>query len=76
MCIDIAKQRGVQLNTFQEVVDFLKGDKGDSLRTMLPELTKLVKLALIVPVTSCTSERSFSGLQRLKTYLHSRMGQG
>ncbi|MGL5904177.1 MAG: DUF4371 domain-containing protein, partial [Cetobacterium sp.] len=76
MCIDIAKQRGVQLNTFQEVVDFLKGDKGDSLRTMLPELTKLVKLALTVPVTSSTSERSFSGLRRLKTYLRSRMGQG
>ncbi|KAI7790132.1 putative zinc finger MYM-type protein 1-like [Triplophysa rosa] len=76
MCIDTAKQRGVQLNTFQEVVGFLKGDKGDSLRTMLPELTKLVKLALTAPVTSCTSERSFSGLRRLKTYLRSRMGQG
>ena len=36
---------------------------------------KLVKLLLTVPVTSCTAERSFSGLKRLKTYLRSTMGQ-
>lgn len=75
MCIDVAKQRGVCLATFQDVVDFLKGDQGDYLRIMLPEMTKLVKLALTVPVTSCSSERSFSGLRRLKTYLRSTMGQ-
>lgn len=75
MCVDIAKQRGVCLATFQDVVDFLKGDSGESLRVLLPEVTKLVKLALTVPVTSCTSERSFSGLRRLKTYLRSTMGQ-
>ena len=75
MCMDIAKQKGVSLTTFQDVVNFLKGDQGEYLRTLLPEVTKLVKLALTVPVTSCTSERSFSGLRRLKTYLRSTMGQ-
>ena len=75
MCVDIAKQRGVCLATFADVVDFLKGDSGESLRALLPEVTKLVKLVLTVPVTSCTSERSFSGLRRLKTYLRSTMGQ-
>nr|XP_013888562.1 PREDICTED: SH3 domain-containing protein C23A1.17-like [Austrofundulus limnaeus] len=75
MCMDIAKQRGVSLATFQDVVNFLKGDQGDYLRTLLPEVTKLVKLAPTVPATSCTSERSFSGLQRLKTYLRSTTGQ-
>ncbi len=69
MCMDIAKQRGVCQVTFQDVVDFLKGDQGENLRTMLPEITKLVKLALTVPVTFCCSERSFSGLRHLKTYL-------
>ncbi|XP_063747545.1 zinc finger MYM-type protein 1-like [Eleginops maclovinus] len=75
MCIDLAKQRGVRLASFQDVVDFLKGNQGEHLRIMLPEMTKLVKLALTVPVTSCSSERSFSGLRRLKTYLRSTMGQ-
>lgn len=73
MCMDIATQRGVA--TFQDVVNFLKGDQGEYLRTLLPEVTKLVKLALTVPVTSSTSEWSFSGLRRLKTYLRSTMGQ-
>lgn len=75
MCVDIAKQRGVDLATFHDVVYFLKGDQGQHLRTMLPEVTRLVRLALTVPVTSCSSERSFSGLRRLKTYLRSTMGQ-
>ena len=61
--------------TFQDEVNFLKGDKGECLRTLLPEVTKVVKLALTVPVTSCTSERSFSGLCSLKTYLQSTMEQ-
>ena len=72
MCMDIAKQRAVSLASFQDVVNFLKGDQGEYLRTLLPEVTKLVKLALTVPATSCTSERSFSGL---KAYLRSTMGQ-
>ena len=76
MFVDIAKQRGVCLKRFQDAVDLLKGEQGEPLRTLLPELTKLVRLGLTVPVTSCTSERSFSGLRRLKTYLRATMGQG
>lgn len=34
MCTDIAKQRGISFITFQDIVDFLKGDQGDPLRTM------------------------------------------
>ena len=76
MFIDITKQRGVCIKTFRDAVDFLKGEHGEPLRTLLPELTKLIRLGLSVPVTSCTSERSFSGLRRLKTYLRATMGQG
>jgi len=75
MCMDIAKQQEDCLATFQDVVNFLKGDQGEFLKTLLPEVTKLVKLALTVPTTSCTLERSFSGLWRLKTYLPSTVGQ-
>ena len=41
----------------------------------IPEVRKLLGLALTSPVSSCTAERSFSGLRRLKTYLRSSMSQ-
>ena len=75
MFTDISKQRGVCVKTLRDAVDFLKGEHDEPLRTLLPELTKLIRLGLTVPVTSCTSERSFSGLQRLKTSLRATMGQ-
>jgi len=54
----------------------MKGDGGsEHLRTLLPEVTKLLKPALTVPVTSCCSERLFSGMRRLKTYQRSTIGQ-
>lgn len=43
MCLDLAKQKGVHLTTFQDVYDFMKGDVGEHLRTLLPEVTKLLK---------------------------------
>jgi hypothetical protein len=39
------------------------------------ELSKLIVLLLVIPVSSATAERSFSCLRRLKTYLRSTMGQ-
>ena len=38
------------------------------------ELLKMLQLTLTIPVTSASCERSFSALKRIKTYLHSRMG--
>ena len=35
----------------------------------------LVKVALTIPVTSATAERSFSILKRIKTYMRATMGQ-
>ena len=37
---------------------------------MLPELHKLLRLYLTMPVTTVTSERSFSALKRLLTYMY------
>ena len=42
---------------------------------ILPEVTNLLRLYLTLPVTSCTAERSFSSLRRLKTYLRSTVTQ-
>ena len=41
----------------------------------LPHFAKAVKILNIIPVTLCSSERSFSALRRLKTYLRSTMEQ-
>ena len=39
------------------------------------EVEKLLQLLLVLPVSSCDAERSFSSLRRLKTYLRSTMTQ-
>ena len=38
-------------------------------------MVKLVKIFMIIPITTATAERSFSSLRRLKTYLRSTMTQ-
>ena len=43
--------------------------------TFLPHLAKVMRILNIIPVTSCSSERSFSALRRILTYLRSTMGQ-
>ena len=45
------------------------------IQTVLPEICKLMKIFWTIPITSCSAERSFSCLRRLKSYLHSTMGQ-
>ena len=41
----------------------------------MSEVITLLKLILVAPATNATSERSFSALRRLKTYLRSTMSQ-
>lgn len=45
------------------------------LKELLTEFLKLIKLIMTIPCTSCTAERSFSSLRRLKTYLRNTMTQ-
>ena len=42
---------------------------------MLPDVVKLIRLLLTLPVSSVAAERSFSALRRLKTWLRSTIGQ-
>uniref|UniRef100_A0A671PJX7 DUF4371 domain-containing protein n=1 Tax=Sinocyclocheilus anshuiensis TaxID=1608454 RepID=A0A671PJX7_9TELE len=55
--------------------DLLQMIKQDDLHSTLPELFRLIKLMLTIPVTTVSAERSFSGLKRVKTYLRSNCGQ-
>ena len=41
----------------------------------LDQLTKLLKLQMTLPVSTASTERSFSCLKRVKTYLRNTMGQ-
>ena len=44
-------------------------------RELISEVVKLYKLLLVLPATNATSERTFSALRRIKTYLRSTMRQ-
>ena len=44
-------------------------------RLVLNEITTVMKLILVMPATNAVSERSFSAMHRIKTYLRSAMTQ-
>ncbi len=44
-------------------------------KELLPEVIIVTKLLLVMPATNSTSERSFSCMRRVKTYLRSTMTQ-
>ncbi|CAC5381633.1 unnamed protein product [Mytilus coruscus] len=59
---------------FADIVKYVKSlSKGE--KVWLNEVVKLIKLVLVMPATSATSERSFSSLRRMKSYLRSTMKQ-
>ena len=47
----------------------------EGLHQVLPFLHETTSLLATITARSCSAERSFSGLRRLKTYLRSTMGQ-
>lgn len=79
MFLDIARQRNAELASFRDALTVFRssGAGQDAMRIpeLLPELAKLFCVALTIPVTTSTAERSFSTLRRLKTYLRSTMTQ-
>lgn len=48
--------------------------QSNGLHESLPQFWKVVHVLASIPVTSCSAERSFSCLRRLKTYLRNTMG--
>ncbi len=62
------------IHTIMEVLSYLK-EMPASEKELINEVVKLAKLILVMPATNSTSERSFSALRRLKTYLRSTMTQ-
>lgn len=61
------------LKTVKEPCNILEYlDACDSI--VFPNVHKLIQILATLPVTTCTTERSFSSLRRLKTYLRNTMG--
>ena len=61
---------------YMTVSDMLGTVHENDLFDMFPEpFPNVVHILAVIPATSCSAERSFSALRRLKTYLHSTMGQ-
>ena len=60
-----------------DLLDFFQS-LGNAHKLLLSEICTLSKLMLrlVMPVTNAVSERSFSGLKRVKTYLRSTGGGG
>ena len=58
----------------EEILTFVrKLSKGQ--RAFFKQICWIVCLILVMPSTNASSERSFSAMKRLKTYLRSKMGQ-
>jgi len=68
MYSSFCRARGFIANTVSEVLQ-------NDLVVMLPEFATVVHILAVIPATSCSAERSFNALRRLKTYLRSTMGQ-
>lgn len=59
------------LSSAQNVMQSMSSE----VRLLFSQVEQLVRLMLVCPVTSCTAERSFSSLRRLKTWLRTTMSQ-
>lgn len=73
----------VQLSMFRSSFSYNNVDQAvgciqassTEVKQLFCEVQKLLRLLLVLPVSSCEAERSFSSLRRLKTYLRSTMSQ-
>lgn len=61
------------INTFYDVRELVKGLK-QPLKALISQVVKIIKLIIVMPATNAVSERSFSAMRRLFTYLRTNMG--
>ena len=71
MFLDQITLKDVKIKSLQGVVNYLKANR--NLADLITESMKLIRLLLTITASSCTAERSFSALRRLKNYLQSLM---
>ena len=61
------------VNTFYDIRIHVKQLKS-SIRNLISEVVKMIKLYIVMPTTNAVSDRSFSAMRRLYTYLRINMG--
>ena len=57
-----------------DVIQYFKG-LGPRVKDLLSEVCKVMELILVLPAANAESERSFSKMKLIKTYLRSTMSQ-
>jgi len=73
MFLQLLKRQKEKAKSLSDVVTILQ--KYEWMGGLVPEFLRFVQLLIVIPGSSCTNERSFSALRRLKTYLRSTMSQ-
>ena len=73
---DMVQAMGYDTSRFDiaDLLDFFQS-LGNARKLLLSEICTLGKLMLVMPATNAVSERSFSALKRVKTYLRSTTGE-
>ena len=73
---DMVQSMGYDTSRFDiaDLLDFFQS-LGNAHKLLLCEICILGKLMLVMPATNAVSERSFSALTRVKTYLRSATGE-
>ena len=66
----VAVKKVTNLRTLCDIMNEIS-----SAKSLFSEVFTLLRVVLIIPVTTATAERTFSCLRRLKTYLRSTMSQ-
>ena len=66
MYASFRRVRGLGCMTVSEMLETMHEN---DLLDIVPEFSKVVHIFAVIPATSCSAERSFSALRRLKTYL-------
>lgn len=65
------RKKSTRIDSNNNAVSYLKINR--NLADLIPEYVKFQKLLLTIPASSCTAERSFSAMQRLKNHLRTSM---
>ena len=73
LCEDIVKKKGSNFSLCDTVCILSKLSAAE--RAAFSGVWRVMKLLLVLPATNATSERSFSALRRVKTYLRTTMTQ-
>ena len=65
---------GTQAVTLKEILTFVR-NLSEGQRVFFSQVCLIISFIVVMPATNATSERSFSTMKRIKTYLRSTMGQ-